>query len=123
MQRFAGFEIIDNSAKRHSDLEIFAVLSVFIAALAMLAAARAKDVVVTKFEERVVLIARDDVDAATIAAVSAARAPAGNEFLPTKGDASMAAVSGSHGNLGFVDEHWDGLRHHRGAVKIGSFID
>src|SRR5688572_18822301 len=77
-----------------------------VAALAMLAAMRTEDVVVAELQERVVLITGDEVDAAAVAAVAAAGASSRDEFLAAKGNTAVASVSSTHGDFGFVDEHW-----------------
>src|SRR4030095_8973803 len=105
MKLLAAFKVIHDCSPRHRDLELLAVLSVSIAAFTVFAAAGAEDVVVAELEECVVLIARDDVDAAAVATVTAAGTAPRDELLPQKGDASVPAVSGTDGDLGFVDEH------------------
>jgi len=105
VKELAGFKIVNNSSQRNGDFEVLAVLSMSIATLAVLAAARAKDVVITKLQKRVVLIARYHVDAAAVSSVTAARTASRDELFPPKGDASVPTVAGMHGYFCFVDEH------------------
>ena len=76
-----------------------------VAAFAVPAAVRAKRVVEAEFQERVFLVVGDQVDAAAVAAVTAARTAPRDELLPPKGNATVTAVSGVHRDFGFVDEH------------------
>jgi hypothetical protein len=52
VKQFAGFKVVDHRSERDGDFQILAILSVPVAAFAMVAAARAKDMVVTKLQER-----------------------------------------------------------------------
>src|SRR5678815_2490763 len=117
VKQFAGFKVVDYRSERDSDFQILAILSMPVAAFAMAAAARTKDMLVTKLQESVVLVAGDDVDAAAVPAVSATRPAPGNEFFPPEGDASVATVSSTHGDLGFVDEHREMLERNCRACR------
>ena len=100
-----GFRVVDNRSHRHRDFQIVAVLSVPVAALAVLAAVCAKRVVVSKFEEGIFLGVGDQIDVAAVSTVSAARTAPRNEFFTSKRDTPVSTVTGTHGNLRFVNEH------------------
>jgi hypothetical protein len=57
-------------------------------------------------DERVVALAGFHDDVATLAAVTAGGATAGDELFTAEGKTSVAAVAGFHSDCGFVDEHF-----------------
>ena len=54
--------------------------------------------------ERVDAFARDEIDAAAVAAVAAVRPAARNELLAPEAHAAAAAGAGLDANVGFIDE-------------------
>jgi hypothetical protein len=50
------------------------------------------------------MFARSQHDVAAVSTVSAARAASRHEFLPAERQATIAAVSGFHGNYYFIDK-------------------
>src|SRR5262245_4988633 len=106
MHYLAGFFVVDDGSNRHGDLEVVAVAAMPIAAFSVTAAAGTKHVVEPKFQKRVFVGVRFEVDAAAIAAVTAARAASRDVLLPAECNASVTSVAGFDCDLGFVDEHW-----------------
>jgi CBS domain-containing protein len=65
----------------------------------------------TEVDERVVALAGFHDDVATLAAVPARGAPAGDKLLPAESETAVAAVAGFDSDCGFVDKHGNaGLR-------------
>jgi len=60
----------------------------------------------TEVDERVVTLARFHDDVAALAAVTAGRPPARDEFFAAERHAAIASVACFHNNLCFIDKHW-----------------
>ena len=73
-------------------------------ARAAAAALGAKPPLHAEVRERVDALARDEIDAAAVAAVAAVRTAARDELLAPKADAAAAAGAGLDANVGFIDE-------------------
>src|SRR5262249_35085203 len=68
--------VADHGADGNPDLDVLAVFPAFVATLAVLSARCAKHMVEAEFEERVLLRLGNDVDVATVTAVTTARSAA-----------------------------------------------
>ena len=77
-------------------IDVFAVASGAVGAFAVASALGFVFGIETKVDERVVALAGFHDDVAAFAAVAAGRSAARNEFLPAKGQATVAAVAGLH---------------------------
>ena len=104
----AGVEIVHLGALGHLDVEIGAGLAGHVLARAAAAALGAKPPLHAEVRERVDALARDEIDAAAVAAVAAVRAAARDELLAPKAHAAAAAGTGLDANVGFIDEFHDG---------------
>src|SRR5262249_36521212 len=88
---FAGFSVSHNSSERNQDFQIFSGAACTIASFAMHSASRFKRALVTEIEQCVFPRCCNDVDVATLAAVTAIRAASRNKFLAAEADTSPAA--------------------------------
>ncbi len=87
-----------------SDVDAFA--AGFVGAFAVASALRLVFGIETEVDQRVVALAGFHDDVATLAAVAAGGASAGNELFAAKRETAVAAVAGFDSNCGFVDEHF-----------------
>jgi len=93
VKQVSGFVIVNGGAYRDSDLHVFAILAMPIAALAVMAASCAKDVIEAKLQKSVLMRVCNEVDVSAIAAVAAARTASRNELLTSKCDRPVSAVA------------------------------
>ena len=102
----AGFFVVDDRAYRDFQSDVDALAAGFVGAFAVASAFGFVFGIEAEMDERVVALAGFHDDVATLAAVTARGAAAGNELLPAKGETAVAAVAGFHSDCGFVDEHF-----------------
>ena len=106
MQLFATPIVIDDGAKRDRDFKILTALAVLAAALTMASTLCAEGVIVSELQQGVFLGVGDQVDAAAIAAITAAGPAPGDELLAPKRNATVTAAAGLDCNFGLIDEHF-----------------
>src|SRR5579863_7440337 len=111
----AGLIVIDDGSYRNFQHDIDALAPGLVRALAVTASLGLVLGVKAEMHERVVPLAGFHDDVAAFTAVTARRTAAGDELLPAKGHAAVAAVSGFHANFGFIDKHGNG----RGSLVKG----
>src|SRR5688572_14907965 len=92
-------------AHGHRDLEVGSGLTGPVRSLTVLTAACFEIGVVAEVDERVLCGDGGDIDRATTAAVAAIRSAAGNVLLSPETEAAVAARTGGHVDVDFVDEH------------------
>ena len=105
MKQLAGFIILDRSAHRNADLQMFSHAPVAITTLTMPAAFSPEIMVKAKFQKRVFVRIRDEINIAAFAAITAAGPASRDKLLPPERNASVTAVAGFDCDFGFVDEH------------------
>src|SRR6185295_16547877 len=87
VQQLTGLVVIDDGSARNSNIEIFSVLAAPVAAHAMLSAFSFKRMLEAKFEQRIFVGIRNQIDIATVATVASAGSAARNKFFPPESDA------------------------------------
>ena len=105
VKQLAGLIIVDRSAHGNVYLQMLPRASVTIATLTMPAALGTKNMVVAKFQKRILVRIRDEMNVAAVAAITAAGSASRDKLLPPEGNASVTAVAGLDCDFGFVDEH------------------
>ena len=100
----AGLVVIDDCSCGDLYFEVVAALSLLVASSAVLSAFGSENMVITKLQKGVFVVITDEVDAAAVAAISAAGTAARNKFLAAESDAAVSAVSGFDSDPGLVDE-------------------
>ncbi len=105
----------DQRADGDRDLEILRRLTGPVRALTVLTAAGLELGVVAEVDERVLGGDGGDVDRATVAAVAAVRSAARDVLLAPETEAAVAAGTGGHVDVDFVDEH---IRIQESGVRI-----
>src|SRR5688572_12578180 len=93
MHKFASLIIVNYRPNRDLDQEVVSILAVALASQTMLAPFGVKDPVVPKLDECVVTQGGLHVHMAASPAISSARPPSRDKFLPPKGHATAAAVA------------------------------
>src|SRR3546814_6962471 len=91
-------------ADRDDDGGVLAALAVALLAHAVLAALRAEPLLVAEVDQGVEVLRRLQPHAAAVAAIAAIGPAERDELLAPETDAAVAAVSGSDGDFGFVDQ-------------------
>src|SRR3546814_469881 len=98
-----GGDVDDLGTDRDDDGGVLAALAVALLAHAVLAALRAKPLLVAEVDQGVEVLRRLQPHAAAVAAIAAIGPAERDELLAPETDAAVAAVSGSDGDFGFVD--------------------
>jgi hypothetical protein len=104
VEQFPGRVIVDLGAGRNRNIEIFAIVTVTVAAFAVASAPGAEYVVEAEFEKRVFVGVCDEIDAAAVAAVATAGTALRDELFPPESNAAVPTVTGFDCYFGFVDE-------------------
>src|SRR5258707_429018 len=104
-ERFSGLVVENQRADRHLQNHFIAGVPGAIRAFTVAAAVALEFAVVAIAQQGVVVGMGFDEDAAAVAAVSAGRPAARNEFLAPKRNAAVAAIAGLHQYFCFVYEH------------------
>jgi hypothetical protein len=105
VKKFTGIIVERHRSAGNTDLRVFPVFAVPVAAHAMLAPFRFKGVIESKFEERIFVRVGHQINISALAAIAAAGTALRDEFLPSKGNAAVPAVSGANSDSGFIDKH------------------
>ena len=103
-KHLSGFGVIYNSPGRYFDFHIFAVPAMPVRALSVTSTFSPKCMIESKFQQRVFVRIRDQINVPAVAAVAAAGPAFGNELLPAECDAAVAAAPCFNCNFGLVDE-------------------
>jgi hypothetical protein len=100
-----GFVIVHNRSDGNLQKDVATVASGFVRTFAVASAFRAVFGIEAEVHQRVVALAGFHGHVAAFAAITARRTAAGDELLPTKGHAAIAAVSRLDPNFRLIDKH------------------
>ncbi len=101
----AGLFVVSERADGNQQVHVRAGMAAAIGALAMAAAIRFEFAIVAVAQKCVVVRIRLEINAAAVAAVASGRTAAGDEFLASKRNATVAAVAGLYQYFCFVNKH------------------
>ena len=107
--QFIAMLVVDDGPRRNLEFHVCAAITGAVGAQTVLAALRIEFWMETVRDERVLVLAGDEVDRSARAAVPAVRAAARYAHLPAEGHAAVAAIARVDLNVYFVDEHGEGI--------------
>src|ERR1700689_421842 len=99
------FGVVDEGSRGNANDQIFAAEAGHFFAHSGVSARGLPMMPAGEIEEGVLVGIGDEDNVAAVAAIAAVGAAFGDVFLPSEGDAAVAAVAGFDLNDGFIDEH------------------
>jgi hypothetical protein len=106
VNQLSGFIVVDRSANRYLQDQVFAFFAGAIGTFAVTTAIGFVLGVETEVNKGVMSLTRHHDDVAAIAAVATRRATARNKFFPAEGHTAVATVSRFDTDFCFVDKHF-----------------